>query len=222
MTDTIQTANEIDIEPAERFVFDEVDWDFYERVLEKVGGRRVFVTFDGERLEVMSPSWQHDKYGDRLAELVRIMLKELRIPFEGGGSFTLKEPGANRGLEADQWFYIEHAGAIRGKRNIDLTTDPPPDLAIEIEVTRRLLDRVGIYEQLGVPEVWCYDGKTLRVLRLERGAGYRDVARSPRFPNLPPEQVHLFLQQAWELDELAWGDLVREYVRRNLRPHRDP
>jgi Uma2 family endonuclease len=218
MTDTIQTINRSQIEPVERFVFDDVDWAFYETVLGKVGGRRVFVTFDGERLEVMSPSWEHDKYGDRLAEFVRIVLTELRLPFEGGGSFTLKEPRSNRGLEADHWFYIGNARAILGKRKIVLETDPPPDLAIEIEITRRLLDRIDVYEQLGVPEVWCYDGKRLRVLRLDRGAGYRDVPASPTFPNLPPEQVHRLLQQAWDVDQLAWADLVRDFVRNNLLP----
>ena len=218
MTDTLVTADDLDDVEVERFVFDDADWTFYQLILKRVGNRHIFVTFDGERLEVMSPSPEHERNSSRLEKLVWILVQELRIPFESMGSFTLKKRKANRGLEPDRCFYTRNSPAIRGKRRIDIGKDPPPDLAIEIEVSRRLLDRIDIYRRLGVPEVWCYDGKRLRVLRLHKTTGYKEVPRSPTFANLPLEEVHRLIELSWERDELQWTDAVRAWVRQNLLP----
>ena len=216
MTDVLDTIAIPDDPEVEQFVFENADWSFYELILKRVGDRRVFVTFDGERLEVMSPSPEHERNTSRLEKLVWILFEELRVDFESLGSFTLKTRKANRGLEPDRCFYTRNANAIRHKRRIVLGQDPPPDLAIEIEVTRRLLDRVGVYERLGVPEVWCYDGQRLRILVLQPTGGYVDAPRSPTLPNLPPEEVHRLLQRAWEISEPAWMDEVRAWIRHNL------
>ena len=220
MTETLTRAEELDdAAEAERFVFDDADWSFYELILKRVGDQRIFVTFDGERLEVMSPSPEHEAHASCLDQLVRLLMLELRIPFKSMGSFTLRKRKANRGLEPDRCFYTRNEPAIRGKRRIDLRTDPPPDLATEIEVSRRLLDRVDVYRRLGVPEVWCYDGRRLRFLRLVgASAGYEGVPRSPTFPNLPPEDVHRLVQQSWEMGELEWTDAVRAWIRQHLMP----
>jgi len=156
MTETLTTIVDVDdVEDVEeeRFVFEDADWAFYELSLKRVGDRRIFVTFDGERLEVMSPSPLHERHTSKIEKLVWLLTMELRIPFESMGSFTLKKRKAKRGLEPDRCFYTKNSAAIRGKRKIDLRKDPPPDLAIEIEVSRRLLDRIEVYRRLGVPEV---------------------------------------------------------------------
>src|SRR5215217_4854344 len=136
MTDTIETLEALDdATDLERFVFDEADWAFYESILKKVGDRHILVTFDGERLEVMSPAPEHETHASRLGQLVRLLMLERRVPFQSMGSFTLKKRKADAGLEPDRCFYTQHAAAILGKRRIDLSKDPPPDLAIEVEVS---------------------------------------------------------------------------------------
>lgn len=214
MTQTLEKVRELDDGlAAERFVFEVADWRFYELILRKTGDRRVFVTFDGERLEVMSPSFRHDLSAERLAVLVRQVLNHVNVPSLGAGSFTLKKRKASRGLEPDRCFYIRSVNAIRGKQEVDLRSDPPPDLAIEVEISRRLLDRIDIYRRLGVPEVWCYDGNRLRVLRLGK-EGYDEVTRSPALPDLPPpEEVHRLVQQSWDMDDLAWSKVVQQWLR---------
>jgi Uma2 family endonuclease len=218
MTETLERAEDLDEAEAERFVFEDADWSFYELILKRVGDQRIFVTFDGERLEVMSPSPEHERHSSRLEKLVWILAEELQIPFESMGSFTLKKRKTNRGLEPDRCFYTRNAAAIRGKRRIDLRKDPPPDLAIEVEVSRRLLDRIDIYRRLGVPEIWCYDGRRLRVLSLQESREYKEVSRSAVFPSLSPEDVHRLIQQSWEVGELEWTRAVREWVRQQLVP----
>ncbi|HZN66533.1 MAG TPA: Uma2 family endonuclease [Tepidisphaeraceae bacterium] len=218
MTETatpLKTLDDLDDLVGERFVFDDADWAFYELILKRVGDRHIFVTFDGERLEVMSPSPEHERHTSRLDKLLWILAEELDVPLESMGSFTLKKRNVKRGLEPDRCYYTRNADAVRGKRRIDLQKDPPPDLAVEIEVSRRLLDRIGIYRELRVPEVWCYDGSRLRVLRLGR-TGYKEADRSPTFPNLPLAEVHRLLTAAWETAEHTWTRNVRAWVRHNL------
>jgi Uma2 family endonuclease len=223
MTSIAETAEDIvDAEPeAQQFVFDDADWEFYELLLKRMQDRHVFVTFDGERLEVMSPSPEHELTAERIALFVRLVLSEQNRPHIGMGSPTLRRRRAKRGLEPDRCFYIQNVQAVIGKKKIDLRKDPAPDLAIEVEISRRLLDRIDIYRRLGVPEVWCYDGRRLRFLRLE-GADYQEVPLSPTFAGLAPADVHRLVEQGWGAEELAWTAAARSWVREHLPAPKAP
>ena len=201
----------------QQFVFEDVPWGFYQQVLRRVGDQHIFVTYDRGRLEVMSPSWKHDRYAEILAILVRILAEELRIPLIGGGSTTFKRRDLKRGLEPDRCFYIRNAGRVRGKRELDLSIDPPPDLAIEVEISTRLLSRVSIYEALGVPELWRSDGIRLRVLHLAASGKYEPVDRSPSFPQVSLAQIVKLADMAWEMDDTAWARRVRAWIRKNIK-----
>jgi Uma2 family endonuclease len=215
MTATLPPASQ---SQEERFLFEAADWDFYASVLQKLAGRHVFATYDGRSLELMSPSWEHERYAELSGVLVRILCSELGMPCRGGGSTTFRRKDLDAGLEPDRCFYIHNAHAVQGKREIDLTIDPPPDLVIEIEISHRLLDRVRIYEKLGVPELWRYDGKSLRVFVADGTGKYRQADRSPTFPSMPLDQIDKFLQLTWDMpDDLAWETAVREWVRQNLK-----
>jgi len=89
-------------------------------------------------------------------------------------------------IEADDCFYIQPEALIRGQKRIDLTVDPPPDLAIEIDITSRT--RLDNYEKLGVPELWRYDGENLEINILQNGR-YVISAASIYFPQLPLREV---------------------------------
>jgi Uma2 family endonuclease len=201
----------------DRFVFTDVDWRFYEQVLRAANERRIFVTYYKGTLEVMSPSYEHDASGELLATLVRIVATELKVPHKGAGSTTFRRRRVQAGLEPDRCFYIRNVSALRGKRQIDLNVDPPPDLAIEVEVSQRLGVRVNVYQALRVPELWRYDGRSLRVFELGEAGTYVERDRSVAFPDLPLEEVHRFVQMGWDMDELEWDRTVRRWVRRNLR-----
>jgi len=80
MTETatpLKTLDDLDDLVGERFVFDDADWAFYELILKRVGDRHIFVTFDGERLEVMSPSPEHERHTSRLDKLLWILARRL-------------------------------------------------------------------------------------------------------------------------------------------------
>ena len=203
----------------QRFLLDGVDWAFYESLLRQVRDRHIFITYDRGRLELMSPSWKHDKRSRLLGLLVSILCEELGIPVEGGGSTTFRREDLEKGLEADQCFYLRNVDRVQGKEEIDLSRDPPPDLAIEVEISHRLLERISIYAALGVGELWRDDGQHVRVYQLEADGEYHERSASPSFPTLPWQQVDRFLELSRTLDDMNWMRTVRQWVREHLAAH---
>jgi Uma2 family endonuclease len=202
---------------SQQFLLDDVDWDFYEALLERVGDRHIFVTYDSGRLELMSPSYQHDKRSRYIGLIINAVAVELGIRMQGGGSTTFKRKELEKGLEPDQCFYVKNVDPIIGKRTLDLSVDPPPDLAIEVEVTRRMLPRLPIYRALGVAEIWRDDGKHIHVDVLQADGNYREVTTSPSFPMLPIKQVDCFLASIDETDEMTWTREVRAWMQQHLK-----
>ena len=119
------------------------------------------------------------------------------------------------GVESDNCFYFQNVDAIRGRLNLDLTQDPPPDLALEIDVTSKSLNRFPIYARLGVPELWCYDSGELKIYHLQDGE-YMEAQRSLVFPNLPIRELPKLIEQYRAVGRLAIRRAVREWVREKV------
>src|SRR5437660_9856887 len=153
------------------------------------------LTYDRGELEIMSPLLEHDDDGRFLGDLVFVLTEELGMPLKRGGSTTLRRRLRRRGIEADECFWIANAHRMAGKRRLDLRKDPPPDLAIEVDVTHSSLDRMGIYAALGVPEVWRLDGDTLTFHVLGLDGSYIESHASRSFPLVTPADLLNFLRQ---------------------------
>jgi Uma2 family endonuclease len=208
------------LEPEPRFLLRGVGWAGYEAMLGIVGDRRsVRITYDRGDLELMSPSSEHEEFGHLLGRVVVTVTEELRIPCRGLRSTTWRKQLKDRGLEPDECYYLARFPRVRGKKKIDLSVDPAPDLAIEVEISRSALDRMGIYAALGVPEVWRFDGETLRVEQLQADGTYAEVEASPSLPFLPPAEVVRWLGLADTFPgQTAWLRQFREWVRATLAP----
>lgn len=196
----------------QRFLLWDSNWQTYERFLEAIGERPVRVTYDRGKLEIMALSLGHERCGELLGQMVVAITDECDISRLSGGSTTFKREDLDRGLEADKCYYLENEPLVRGKHQIDLTIDPPPDLAIEIDITRSSIDRLAIYAALRVPEVWVYDGVHLKILRLVRGK-YKALRSSRCFPFLPMKTVEEFLNQRNELTENELMKRFRRWLR---------
>jgi Uma2 family endonuclease len=171
----------LEVPPGQRLLLQEVTWQEFETILEELGDRRGSrLAYDNGTLEIMMPLPEHEDDKEIIGDLIKALLEELGIEFRSLGSTTFKK-SQTQGLEPDQCFYITNKAAIRGKKRIDLSVDPPPDLAIEIDVTSRT--HPSIYEALGVPELWQFDRGKLQINVLQ-GGSYALVAESPSFPGL--------------------------------------
>lgn len=192
-----------------------VSWEEYEQLLEDLADRPgVRVTYDQGKLEVMSPSPEHEEYKDFIARLVYVLCDELDLNVEPRGSSTWKKKHEMKGSEPDACFYVANAERIIGKREIDLTVDPPPDLVVEIDSMNESVGKFPIYSMLMVPEIWRYEVKRRRVLIYElRNAAYVEVAISRVFPMLTGDVIATFLEQSKTEGQRAALQAFRRSIR---------
>lgn len=201
---------------AERFGLYDVDWAFYDSLLRRLGDRHVFVTYDRGRLELMSPSPEHEGSSALIGRLIGTLTLELNLPIRSGRSTTFRRKDLDRGLEPDECYWIQNEARIRGRKRIDLTRDPPPDLAIEVEISHRLLDREAIYAALGVPELWRYDGARLRVFLLGEDGVYHASKRSRCLPMAPRSEMERVLEMRDSAEENSLVRGFQDWVRTHL------
>ena len=162
----------------------EVTWEQYENLLEDLVDRPgLRISYDEGRLEIMSPLPEHEEYKDFILQALRTLCDELGIELEPRGSATWKRKKIHKGAEPDTCFYVANAARIIGKRKLDLESDPPPDIVVEIDTTNESLSKFSIYAALEIPEIWRYDGKRVQMYEL-RGPTYVETSASPSFPNL--------------------------------------
>jgi Uma2 family endonuclease len=177
----------LDIPPGQKVFLHDVSWDEFETILEEFGEHRSSrIAYDNGTVEIMTPLPEHEDDKEIIGDLVKALLEELDIEFRTLGSTTFKNQAMAKGIEPDQCFYIRNEGVIRGKKSLDLTVDPPPDLALEVDITSRTHPR--IYEALGVPELWRRSGNQLQIHVLRDGK-YIESQTSPTFPGFPLEEV---------------------------------
>jgi Uma2 family endonuclease len=195
-----------------------IDWKTYTRLLRAFEGRGRFrLTYDRGTLEIMSPLWEHEGPADLLACFVVVLTEELKLPRRAGGAVTLRRRRRRRGLEPDRSYWIASAPQLQGKTHLDLRIDPPPDLAIEVDVTSSSLDRMSIYAALGVPEVWRWSAAGLTFNHLQGGA-YQVRPNSLSFPQLASADLAGCLVQFGQTDDATIVLQFRAWVRQTLLP----
>ena len=138
------------------------------------------------------------------------------MPLRSAGSVTLDQEDVNRGLEPDECFYIINEPLVRGKEELDLERDPPPDLGMEIDVSRSSLNRLAICAAIKIPEVWRFDGENLFVYQLNALGEYELSARSKYLLMVPMEPIVAFLRRRNEMDENSLVKLFRSWIREQI------
>lgn len=206
----------------QRVMFEEVSWEAYEALVKSWADLPVRMTYDHGRLEIMSPLLPHELYGALIAQIVETFTLEMRIPRCTGGSTTFKRVAKQRGLEPDECYWIQNEPRMRSRKEFDPERDPPPDLAIEVDITRSSLDRMSIYADLGVPEVWRFDGETLTIHVLVKGKRHETSPRSLALPALLPEVVQRFLEESNEMGEVELMRAFLRWVRTEVKGKKKP
>lgn len=200
----------------QRFVLGGVTWREYLRWLRMVEGRHVRLTYDRGELELMTLSPLHEWLASLFGQFVEVLTEELNRPRLSAGSTTLKRKLRRRGLEADRSYYLANEPLIRGKNKIDLRRDPPPDLAIEVDVSHSSLKRMPIYAALKVPEVWRFDGFAVEAHHLGHDGKYHRADYSLSFPFLRVAELLPFIQLRMQMDETSLIRSFREWVRQRI------
>jgi Uma2 family endonuclease len=216
------TEDETVLHPAERgLVLRDVPWGDYVKMLQILGERHVHVTYNEGTMEVRMPSQRHEQAAQLLGLFIPKLAEALEVDYEPLGMTTWRRPDLEKGLESDQCYYIRNAAVVRLRDELDLERDPPPDLAVEVDITSSSLDRMAIYAELRVPEVWRYDGQRLTIYQLQPNGRYRARPTSLSFPGLRPADVERFLERGLTTPKLQWSREIRDWVRNELVPRRE-
>lgn len=178
---------QLDVPPGQRLLLHDVSWAEFEAILDELGEHRsTRIAYDHGLLELMAPLPEHEDDKEILSDLLKAFMEELDIELRALGSTTFKHQAMLKGIEPDQCFYIQNEAAIRGKKRLDLAVDPPPDLALEVDITSRT--HPATYAALGVPELWRRVNGQIRIYHLQQGE-YVEVEESPAFPGWPLQRV---------------------------------
>lgn len=190
------THNKIDLPPGTLLHFP-ATLDEYEKILAQLGDRAIpRIRFRGNHILLMSPLPEHGKEIDVIADIVKTLLRHQNRDWDSFHPITLRY-GSDAGLEPDACFYIDNYQAILGKRKLDMSIDPPPDLAIEIDVTS--FTRIEDYLSLAIPEVWIYKKNELIIYQLGNN-GYLETNESKIFSNFLVKQIiPQYVNRAWEV-----------------------
>jgi Uma2 family endonuclease len=196
-------------------IVSDVTWDDYERLLAELFERRrhLRISYDRGSLEIMSPLPEHEEYARFIDALVRAFCDSQKMELENRGQATWKRRALGRGVEPDSCYYTRNAERIIGKREIDLSSDPPPDIVVEIDLTNDSSKKFSIYASLGVPEIWTYDRRIVKFHNLHRGK-YTESPSSRFLPGLTPR----ILAEAIEISKTHGQRRALELFRRKIGP----
>jgi Uma2 family endonuclease len=194
-----------------RVVIEGVSWRLYQQMLAEIGDGHTRLTYDQGRLEIRSPTTRHELIKKILGRLLEAYADEMEVEVEGFGSTTFDREDLQKGLEPDECYYVQNAGAVKGRQEFDFSVDPPPDLAIEIDISPPDVARQPIYAALDIPEVWNYDGNQVRFLHRTLEDRYVIADRSLAFPQLPASELNRFLRIALVEGQTAAVRTLRQW-----------
>lgn len=200
----------------QRTLLENISWSTFETLLKEIGDKRGYrIAYDNGMLEIMSPLYEHENPKIQSDRFIFILAEELGIEIKSAGSMTLKQEQAKKGIEPDNCYYIQSEPAVRGRQELDLETAPPPDLAIEIDITSSSINKSGIYSALGVPELWRYNGRVLKFYQLA-SEEYVECNFSIAFPFLSSTEMSRFFEQTKTMGEIALVKSFRIWVREKI------
>ena len=216
MVTTTSTPVEQQTTPENRVILKGVSWSTFKALLADVGDDRAWrIAYDGGVLEIRMPHLEHEVPKGLIESFIEATADELEIEVMKAGSLTLEREDLTRAVEPDTCFYIQNEASVRGKRDINLPEDLPPDLAIESDYTNSSVNKDSIYAALGVPELWRYRRESLQVYQLVEGK-YEKCDRSLAFPFLPVAEIPGFIEQSRTVGQRAAVRLFRQRIKEIL------
>lgn len=211
----------VKLEPRQRFVLWNIGWDAYEKIVDALNEQHVRVTYDRGDIELMSPLPIHEAVKVWFHHFMLALSLELNFRYRSMAQTTFRRRDQDRGLEPDDCYYLASMDRVVDWNTLNLDRDPPPDIALEVDVTSSCLDRMGVYAGLGVPEVWRFDGEAWHIHLLEEDGEYQESPSSAAFPYLPvPEIMPLLRQSLYVGDDSERFRLLTHWAREQVLPLR--
>ncbi len=198
-------------------VLHNISWKTYQAMLADMGDHRASrAAYDRGVLTLKEPSRLHEIVNRLLARIVTTLTEEISLEVINVGSTTLERDDLEKSVEPDTGFYIQNAYRLEGL-DPKIPKDLPPDLVIEVDITSPSTQRIGIYQALGVPEVWRYTKRQgLEIYQLQ-AAGYVRSEASVALPRLTAMQLNICLQQRQTQSENQVIRSVRSWIQTTIQ-----
>lgn len=203
----------------QRVILPSVSWQQFEQLLAELGNeRQTRLTYLRGKLEMMTPVEAHERCSKLIDSLIQVLVDEPSIPLTSITPVLLKQQALGCATEPDACYYLEDR-SFRNRHEIDLSQEAPPDLLVEVALTKSNLDKLPIYATLGIPEVWRYittAGEdmlkgTLLMYELQDDR-YIERSHSQAFPFLPADRVLAFLEQSDSIGLAAALRVLRSWI----------
>ncbi len=201
--------------PDRAVVLHGIPWATYVALRDMPENWKLRMTYDRGELEIMSPSPFHEGLAALLGTLIEIWAIELDIPLRSLRSMTVRREAIERGFEPDNCYYVQNEPRLWDKIELDFDVDPPPDLAIEVDVSRGSSAKMSIYASFGVPELWRLDGRQIQVFTLEADSRYELRDTSLALPGFPIARAQEALLQLGSVRQTTLLRSFRDWVREN-------
>jgi Uma2 family endonuclease len=199
-----------------RDVLQNISWQTFKAMLADMGSERnKRLAYDNGILEIMTPQMPHENSNCLIEGFVLVLCEEFGLEVKSAGSLTMTRDDLEQGAEPDSSYYIQNESLVRNQENIDLNTDPPPDLVLEVEYSRSKINKLMLYAAMGVPEFWRYNGTTLRIYTLNNGQ-YSQSDRSPTFASVLVTEIPRFIQESQKIGQIAATRAFRSWVRQQM------
>ncbi|MBD2088449.1 Uma2 family endonuclease [Microcoleus sp. FACHB-1515] len=188
----------------QRVILPDVSWQQFEMLLQELGDDRTsYLTFDRKRLELMTPTAEHQRCNQLIESLILLLADELNVSVSAEGAVLLKRADLLCATEPDSSYYLDRPAPL-DRRVVDLMRDLPPDLVVEVAITKSAINKLAIYAALEISEVWRYVTQageeallkgTLTFYQLQ-GDRYVETPNSQAFPMLTTDRVVQFLEHS--------------------------
>jgi Uma2 family endonuclease len=199
-----------------RDVLQNISWQTFKAMLADMGSERnKKLAYDNGILEIMTPQMPHENSNRLIEGFVVVLCEEFGLEVKSTGSLTMTRDDLEQGAEPDSSYYIQNESLVRNQENIDLNTDPPPDLVLEVEYSRSKINKLMLYAAMGVPEFWRYNGTALRIYTLNNGQ-YSQSDRSPTFAPVLVTEIPRFIEESQKIGQIAATRAFRSWVKHQM------
>lgn len=201
-----------------RIILQNINWQQFEKLLRELGAeRQTRLTYLRGKLEMMTPVEAHERCSRLIDSLIQVLADELAVPLTALMPVLLRHEAIGCATEPDACYYLSERSRLA---SLDLSQDPPPDLLVEVALTKSQIKKLPLYASFNIPEVWCYvttAGEemlkgSLTIYQLQPDASYLEAKQSAAFPFLPAARVLEFMEQSDSIGLAAALRLLRAWV----------
>jgi Uma2 family endonuclease len=199
-------------DPPGRVLLRGISWQAYRKLLADLNDAPIHLTYDDGLLEIEVPSQRHEQLKKLAAGLVDALLDAAALEYLPLASTTWSREDLLKAIEADECYYVQNVQAVQKNREIDLAVDPPPDLAIEVEVSTSAIDKLRVYSALRVPELWrIKEDASVRLLRRNAVGSYEQVSDNAVVPRATADLIEAQLKLIPPIGTLVHSAVLRQF-----------